>query len=136
MGKTCQYTGCKRGCYGSFCILHKRKKRLPVTRIKIKQESDKAKAKRLATKRKWLRQNPPNQFGQWECYLKISKYCLGTMDITTLTLEHVEPKVKAPEKKYDIKNIKPSCSWCNKMKGSQSLEKLSETYPHLKADLV
>lgn len=131
MGKTCQFNGCQRGCYGSYCMFHKKRSTLPKSKTRIKQESDKAKTKRLDTKRKWLKQNPPNPSGKWECYLKISDYCLKSVDITTLTLEHVEPKVKSPHKKYDVKNIKPSCSWCNKLKGSKTLEQLKKTYPQL-----
>lgn len=26
MSKTCSYTGCERGCYGEFCIMHKPRK--------------------------------------------------------------------------------------------------------------
>lgn len=53
-----------------------------------------------------------------------------------LTLEHVEAKVRSPEKVFDVTNIKPACSWCNAIKGSKSLEELSEVYPQLEKYLV
>ena len=29
MSKTCQYETCERGCYGEFCLMHKKRKAIP-----------------------------------------------------------------------------------------------------------
>lgn len=42
-----------------------------------------------------------------------------------LTLEHVYPKVKFPEFKYNYKVLKPACAFCNKLKGSNTPEQLA-----------
>ena len=85
----------------------------------------------MSTRSAWYKVNPPNEDGKWECYLQISSLCPRYLSKSLLTLEHVQPKVKAPELKYDISNIRPSCSWCNKMKGSRTIEKLAKIWPHL-----
>ena len=98
----------------------------------IKPESDKSKTKRIIMHKKWVKDNPPDDDGTWECYLQISSKCLKRVSKRTMTKEHVEPKVKRPDLKFDPNNIRPACSWCNKLKGSQTLEQLAKTFPHLK----
>lgn len=97
----------------------------------IKQESDKARLKRRNTANSWFALNPPDEDGWWYCYLRISSLCLKRMTRDTVTLEHVKPKSSRPELKYRADNIKPACGPCNRMKGSQSLERLTINFPHL-----
>lgn len=87
-------------------------------------------------KRAWFKMNPPDGKGEWECYLQIADNCPRKMAYQYLTLEHVMPKVKAPELKFDPKNIRPSCAPCNRVKGSKTIEKLAKTYPHLRVYLT
>lgn len=98
----------------------------------LRPESKKSMAKRKSTYKKWVKANPPNEYDTWTCYLQISSLCPKILRKEYLTLEHIIPKVKAPELKYDISNIKPACSFCNKQKGSQTLDKLARIFPHLK----
>ena len=97
----------------------------------LKPESDKAKTKRIATYKRWIKANPPDENGRWECYLQISSMCPKSLSRNLLSLEHVKPRSKNPELKYKIENIKPSCLSCNEMKGSRTIEELSKIWPHL-----
>lgn len=108
--------------YETFCFV-KYKKRT------IAFESTKAKTSRQATKKEWHRHNPHDENGEWACYLQLSPNCYKKVNYDTLNYEHVIPKVKAPELRYDHTNIKASCQPCNKMKGSQTLEQLKDKYP-------
>lgn len=133
MAKTCSYTGCDRGCYGDFCLQHKPRKPITAKKRYIKPESDKERSKRLKTAQRWYnsKHNKPDPYtGQWDCYLNgLSQNCLGKVDEYTINLDHVIPKVKAPELKYFIKNLRAACQPCNKKKGSWTLDQLKERYP-------
>ena len=125
MAKGIQCKICKSTLhYQTFCPLK--------PKPRIKTESDKAKKKRHKTNRVWYKKNPPDADGYWTCYLQISTRCPKRLTLGMLTKEHVQPKVKAPHLKYNPDNIKPSCSWCNRLKSSQSIEALSKIYPHLR----
>lgn len=100
---------------------------------RIKPISDKNKTLKKACELEWFEYNPPNHWGIWECYLQISPECPVILTINTLVLEHIVPKVKAYSRRYDHTNIGAACTFCNEVKGSKTLEQLSETYPHLKA---
>lgn len=97
----------------------------------LKKEGDKARKKRQSTANKWFKANPPDEHGDWICYLQISELCPKKLNRQLITLEHVKSKVRHPELKYDINNIKPSCSFCNYLKGSRDLEELARIWPHL-----
>lgn len=108
---------------------HKPKKPLKHTPLKL--ESDKTRAKRRGMAAKWFRKNPPGMDGYWYCYLQISSLCPYRLNRSIVTLEHVYPKVKRPDLKFEIKNIKPGCSFCNKLKGSNTPEQLAKSFPHI-----
>lgn len=84
----------------------------------------------------WYVKNPPDQHGYWDCYLRISPYCFIRMTYWTVIQEHVKPKKKYPELKYDLDNIRPACEPCNSLKSGSTLEELVETYPHLSIYIV
>ena len=86
--------------------------------------SEKTLDRRGQTKREWLRLNPPDERGTWTCYLQISSACPIKLTASTLNLEHVKSKARYPELRYDLNNIKPACSPCNKLKGSRDVEEL------------
>lgn len=90
----------------------------------MRQEAVKTRLNREQTRDKWLLANPPDQNGQWECYLQISVHCPRFVTRETLNLEHVKPKNKYPELKHEIGNIRPACQPCNKLKGSFELDEL------------
>lgn len=121
---------CNKRSYSDYCYLHKPYK--PIKKqAKIKRVSAKTKKQNDILRIMWYRKNRPDQYGRWECYLQISSQCPVSLTRQTLTLEHVESKVRSPEKKFLVSNIKPSCSWCNRLKGSKSLEELARVYPRL-----
>ena len=95
----------------------------------MRKESQKSRARRIRTAKTWHELNPPNAYGLWECYLRIAPNCPIWVNKQTLTLEHVEAKVRNIARKYDVTNIRPACEHCNKLKGSWSLQDLAETYP-------
>jgi 5-methylcytosine-specific restriction endonuclease McrA len=97
----------------------------------MKKESNQYKKKRLATRDAWFEANPPADNGYWECYLRISPSCLRMVDRTTIVLEHVKPKQRHPELRFEVSNIQPSCEPCNMKKSGYELDKFVDEYPHL-----
>lgn len=97
----------------------------------IRKESIVSLSKRTQTSREWFKQNPPDERGRWFCYLRISPDCPHVLTRSTIQLEHVRSKVRRPDLKYDIDNLKPSCHSCNRQKASRSVEDLTELFPHL-----
>lgn len=112
-------------------MYHKPKKMLNRSTRPIKTESDSARRKRIATYKKWIIANPGDENETWTCYLQISVLCPKTLTRPQLTLEHVKSKVRHPDLRYDPDNIRASCSFCNKLKGSRELEELARIWPHL-----
>lgn len=110
---------------------HKPKKPLKRSITPIKMESDKARGKRITTYKIWIKLNPPDEYGYWDCYLRISSLCPKRINREMLILEHVYPKIKYPALKYEPKNIKPSCAFCNRLKQSNTVQQLAKTFPHI-----
>lgn len=76
----------------------------------------------LDTRSEWIEQNPPTIDGKyWVCYLQIHEWCPGRITIAQLTLDHVVPRSSDSTKRFDHDNLRPSCEYCNNMKGSRSL---------------
>lgn len=90
-------------------------------------------AQRRRTRRAWFAANPPDENGQWTCYLQIAPDCPKKVDKDTIDLEHVKSKGGHPKLRYKILNIKAACQPCNKLKRSWSVEVLAETYPQVAA---
>ncbi len=95
------------------------------------KESKTARSKRQSMASIWFRQNPPDENGNWYCYLQITKRCPKVLTRETITLEHVYPRARYPELKYRVENIKPSCAFCNKEKGKNTLAQIALLYPHI-----
>lgn len=93
----------------------------------MKPESTKTKAKRIAVSSEWFRLNPPEHDGYWYCYLGISPYCLRRMTNPEVCLEHVYPKNKYPALRYEVLNLKASCSFCNELKLSNTIAALQRS---------
>lgn len=115
---------CGKRCIGDYCFQHK--PRTPMKQTgRLRHEAPKSRQKREQTAKEWHEANPPNEYGQWECYLKISTFCLQWVDEETLNREHVFSKTRRPDLKYDISNIKPACSPCNELKGSRNAKEFT-----------
>jgi 5-methylcytosine-specific restriction endonuclease McrA len=127
MAQTCNK--CGKRSYSKLCFRHKPKP-------KIRRQSLKTAQRNNLLRKKWYKTNLPIENDKWECYLQISQYCPKLLTKGMLTLEHVEPKVKRPDLIFTVSNIRPSCSYCNAIKGSKTLEKLSKTYPQLNKYLL
>jgi 5-methylcytosine-specific restriction endonuclease McrA len=80
----------------------------------------------IAKRHDWIRDNPPDEWGYWLCYLRISPRCLVRIDLDQLTIDHVIPRSRHKDTK-----LMPCCTFCNSLKGSRSLETLLQEYPHL-----
>lgn len=79
----------------------------------------------MVTRNEWIKANATKD-GTWECYLKISPLCLGSLTIDTLTLDHVKSRSRHPELRFDLNNLKPCCSPCNTHKGSRYVEEMEK----------
>lgn len=101
-------------------------------RGRIPFASKKTEQAEIDAKYAWFEANPPDKYGHWICYLQIDPRCPKILTRETIVQEHVKPKGKYRSLKYDITNRKPACTFCNGLKGGQSLEKLAETYPQLR----
>lgn len=79
----------------------------------------------LVTRAGWIRHNPPPIEGEyWQCYLRISNRCPVRINLTQLTLDHVVSRSRDPKLRFDLSNLKPACWWCNRQKGSRSLDQV------------
>lgn len=115
----------------AFGCKYRPKKPLKNSATPLRLESPKNRQKRLKMSQAWFRANPSDKDGYWECYLRISRLCPIKLRRETITLEHVYAKVRRPDLKYEPLNLKPSCSFCNKMKGSRSVAQLAKVFPHI-----
>lgn len=97
----------------------------------LRKESIKSRSKRLEVRELWFELNPPDKHGMWTCYLQISPDCPKRLSEGMVNLEHVKPRSKNPELKYDVSNIKAACLRCNGAKGSRSIAGLARQFPHL-----
>lgn len=68
----------------------------------------------LKTRSKWLRENPPNHQGYYECYI-----CGKWVDYSEITLDHIIPRSNRPDLVHDFSNLAPCCYKCNSAKGSK-----------------
>lgn len=97
-------------------------------RVPLKKKKLETYEKELETKHGWFKANPGPSY---ECYLQISELCPKLLTRDTVIQEHMIPKSRGEKYKYDIKNIRPACEFCNFIKGSRTLENLAKDYPSL-----
>lgn len=76
----------------------------------------------LDTRNEWIKQNPPNHQGLWQCAIRISPQCLGWVDIDQLQVDHIKARSKRQDLRNEQSNLQPSCSYCNSEKSSKSLD--------------
>lgn len=122
MAKTCQKTGCDRGCYGEFCLMHKPRKPIavrtplarsskPIKANKRPKQRGKAAMDWTRAKMQWFRENKAEYY---TCYL-----CSKRLERNETTLDHIIPRSRAPHLRYVQTNLAPCCWPCNSEKGSQ-----------------
>lgn len=115
----------------------------PKTQIRVqkikkqynKLQNNKFYQKDRSFRRKWIELNPPDKYGFWTCYLQIHSLCPGRVDYDMLTIEHVIPRGRGVEYRWDLDNVRPACFYCNQLKGSRTLEALANDFPLLKIRL-
>ena len=73
----------------------------------------------LATRRAWIKQNPPDFDGYYYCYL-----CHKAIKQNEMTLDHIIPRSRRPDLRYDFENLRPCCWECNYKKGSKIYESM------------
>lgn len=112
MRKLCKACG-SQWHYKTFC---------PYIRKKAIKKIGKQAKLNQEDRMKWLATNPPDAYGEWKCYLNISPHCFRRVDIGTLNIEHVRSKVRRPDLRHDLSNMKPACPACNALKGSKDVE--------------
>lgn len=72
-----------------------------------------------ATRTKWHRLNKPNHQGYFQCHI-----CRGMVLATEMELDHVISRTRAPELRFELSNLKPSHSKCNRDKGSKNIDEM------------
>lgn len=97
---------CPKCAYNKYA-----KPRKPIKRI------GKVAKKWIETRNKWIKNNP----GPWQCYLKLSPMCLKSLSVDTLTLDHIQPRSRRPDLRFEYANLGPACLHCNNLKGSRVL---------------
>lgn len=113
MRKPCIYCGSLLHTK-SVCFKKPRKIGKPIRRV-----SKKTAKKKSVVDKEWYALNPPDEFGRWLCYLRISPECEIYVNRSTINLEHKKSKVRHPELKYEVTNLGAACQPCNKLKGSK-----------------
>jgi hypothetical protein len=94
--------------------LHAPKPRKPINKV------GKVTKKWILYKHDWIERHGGVD-GKWICYLQISVLCPQLLTVQTLTLDHVIPRSRRPDLRYNDDNIKPACWDCNSEKGSRVL---------------
>jgi len=127
--KKCSYCG-KEG-HTAFLCYQRQKSRHYLKRTKLRPESKATKSKRAILRNAFFANNPPDNRGGYTCYLHIHRSCPKWVSKKQVILEHVLPRAKYPELKYNVLNIMPSCAFCNATKLSNTPYQLALLYPHI-----
>jgi 5-methylcytosine-specific restriction endonuclease McrA len=69
----------------------------------------------LAVRAEWLRQNPPDHLGNYQCH-----YCRKDVPKNEITLDHYHSRSRRPDLRFELSNLVPCCYRCNRDKGSLS----------------
>lgn len=123
MAKTCSYANCTNGTYGEFCLQHKPRKPLARSTVAIKRGKPPARMGKVAVawykyRKDWIKRHGGDE-GRWICALQCSPLCKKILTIETLTLDHIIPRSRRPDLRYEDSNMQPACFFCNSEKGSR-----------------
>jgi 5-methylcytosine-specific restriction endonuclease McrA len=64
----------------------------------------------------WFKNNPPNEYGWYVCGI-----CKNPVHFTKVTLDHILPRSRRPDLRYEPSNLQPAHWICNSQKGSKVL---------------
>ena len=81
----------------------------------------------IATRKKWIKENPPDFSGYWYCVVGG-----GALTIDTMTLDHDLSRSRAPQMRQELNNLNPMCGKHNFLKGSKSLKEFNDSNPDLR----
>jgi len=126
--KNCSYCG---GEGHTAFLCYQRRKSEHLKRTKLRPESKATNSKRAILRNTFFANNPPDNQGGYSCYLQIHSSCPKWVSKKQVTLEHVLPRAKYPELKYNVLNIMPSCTFCNATKLSSTPYQLALFWPHI-----
>lgn len=71
-------------------------------------------------RKKWIANNPPDENGNYECWL-----CKQPVHIDKVTIDHVAPVHLYPEYAKNLSNLKPSHEFCNQQRAVPKEAKLT-----------
>lgn len=117
--KACKFCG----GMGHFAYMCRKNPKNSFKRSGIKQNGKYAK-QWIVTRETWIRNNPPDKYGFWYCYLNIHEWCPRKLTLETLTLDHIVSRSRDPSLRFDQTNLQPACRYCNDKKGSKSLDQV------------
>lgn len=112
MSKPCKFCGLE-GHTKTFCYVRPKNPNLKRKAIRM---IGKHGQKWLRTRAEWFKDNPAEFY---VCYL-----CGDTLKPRETTLDHVIPRSRRPDLRYDFSNLRPCCFRCNSKKGSRTVDKL------------
>lgn len=69
----------------------------------------------LKVRKQWMKENPPNHQGYYFCYI-----CYRAVPSNEVTLDHIIPRSRRPDLRFDFSNLAPCCGLCNYKKGSKN----------------
>lgn len=113
--KPCKECG-KLGHSAFSCPFKARKPLQTKTQLKAKKPMKKignVTKKWLAVRQEWLKNNPPDHLGNYECH-----YCGIAVRYEEVTLDHYLSRGRHPELRYVLSNLVPCCAPCNTDKSS------------------
>lgn len=67
----------------------------------------------LQVRKAWVKLHPPNHQGYYICAL-----CGRWVPEKVMELDHIVPRSRAPELRFVLENLQPTCHACNTTKGS------------------
>lgn len=129
--KACSYCGGEN--HSSLTCFKKRIRDYKISKkmAPLRRESKASTDKRAILSNTFFANNPPDSRGGYTCYLQINRNCPKWVSKKHVTLEHVLPRSKYPEVKWNVLNIKPACSFCNQTKLSNTPYQLAYIWPQL-----
>lgn len=65
------------------------------------------------TRRQWFKENPAEGYTCYLCGVYVPK--------NEVTLDHIIPRSRRPDLRYELTNLAPACWTCNSQKGSKVL---------------